>query len=91
MPTLETVVDALSAAHAMLANVPANAVIVLDFYDAPESLRAFSENGGDEDYILIHSNDFVQWSAFLAVCNEDTYHLGAVDGMDCHITITAHA
>lgn len=91
MPTLELAVNALRTVYNTLNSVPTNAVVVLDFYDAPEELQAFSENGGDEDYILIHSTREVHWSSLLTVCNEDTYHLGIFRGIHCYITITAHA
>lgn len=91
MPTLELAVDALEAAHKILTNVPKGAVVVFDFHEAPEELQAYSSNGGDEDHILVHSTPDVQWSPLLAVCCEDTYFFGCVDGMDCYITITAHA
>jgi hypothetical protein len=78
---------ALEIVKAMLAPLPRNGVVVLDYYDAPEELRAFSSHGGDEDFILIHEGDIVVWSYRLVICGEDTHEIG--DGY--YITITSHA
>ncbi len=37
-----------------------NAILVWDFDDAPEKYQKMSTNGGDEDYIFLVPNSFIE-------------------------------
>lgn len=76
---------ALPVAKTLLQN-SGYATLVYQWKNAPDVFRALSENGGDEDFVIVSSGD-VWWAYKLAVSSEDVYDVG--DGV-C-ITITAHA
>ncbi len=65
------------------------ATVVYRWDEAPECLKAFSNNGGDEDFVIVHKNDYLWWAYKLDVSGdgEDTTHVVG----DYHVTITAHA
>jgi hypothetical protein len=68
------------------------AVRVWNFYDAPEELRALSNNGGDEDFIIMaETTDAVdvdlagEVAARLQVCDsQETEHNGLKVFITCH-------
>ena len=64
------------------------AAVVYDFFKAPEEFRVFSQNGGDEDYLIIHMGETgAMWYGTLRIESDDTYLIGA----NIYVTITAHA
>jgi len=76
---------ALPIAKTLLQNA-GYATLVYPWKDAPDVFRALSENGGDEDFVIVSRGD-VWWAYKLAVCDEDVYDVG--DGI--YVTITAHS
>lgn len=68
------------------------AAVVWRFHDAPESLRALSENGGDEDWLALvppHlASDWIPWAEVggFGVCNVDRFAMpyGFVVYIGCH-------
>ncbi len=70
---------------------PPRAIIVWEFHNAPDELKALSRNGGDEDWIVVVPpgiNDaYVPWIAATDTCNEpDRFELpdGSVVFIGCH-------
>lgn len=53
-------------------------MLIWDFYDAPEPLQALSENGGDEDWLVVVPKQYVErikceplWVMYLGSCDRD--------------------
>lgn len=81
--------DKLAEARKLGQNIIAateGAAVVYPWRDAPACFKAFSQNGGDEDFVILHEGD-AYWTYKLVVCDEDTYHV--VNNI--YVTITCHS
>lgn len=83
---------ALTQAAMMLVGVPDGGAVVVPFHKAPDELRAYSRNGGDEDHVIVHTEEWLPWAYKLAACGEeDTYKIGERAGITYYVSITAHS